>query len=209
MLVAKDNWWGKASGPSGTGVGGGDSVSTNVTYRPWLLEAGGPTFDETIVLTDKGEWTLFSAPQLLSVRPTIKDDAAGIVSILAFVNGDFIGPLDPAFNGDVVKPVSAFFVQATNLAAIGFNFADPTSLDQTSKALIAGWNLVGTNSQASAKDELSSIQNTSQVGGIVTLFVPDTFNARKDKGHIDWSDEGDRDLNANPITALPGKELGF
>ena len=210
-VTAVNNFWGKASGPGGTvGVGaGGDVVqdSGTVTFRPWLLEAGGATFDETIVLTtDPGDWTLFSAPQLLSAAPTVKDDAAGTVSMLAFVNGAFISP-GATFDADVVKPVNAFYVKATNLAGIGFNFASPTSPGQTSKALIAGWNLVGTNSQALAEDELSSIQNTSQVGGVVTLFVPDTFNARKDLGHIDWTTNGDRDLNANPITALPNTNL--
>jgi len=203
-LNAINNFWGKASGPSGQGVGAGDSVSANVTFRPWLLEAGGVVFDETIVLTSAGNWTLFSAPRLLGTAPTVKDDAAGTVSILAFVNGAFITVGDPAFDGDVVKPVSAFFVNAENLAGIGFDFALPTSPGQTSKALTAGWNLIGTNNSAEAQDELSSIQNTSQVGGILTLFVPDTFNdsTRKDLGHIDWAANGDRDLNANPITVL-------
>ncbi|MEE9248048.1 MAG: hypothetical protein V3U79_05050 [Dehalococcoidia bacterium] len=212
-VIAVDNFWGKASGPGGTvGVGAGGEVvedTGTVTFRPWLLEAGGATFDETIVLLSvPGDWTLFSAPQLLSATPTVKDDAAGTVSMLAFVNGAFISP-GATFDADVVKPVSAFYVKATNLAGIGFNFALPSSPGQTSKALIAGWNLIGTNSQALAKDELSSIQNTPQVGGILTLFVPDTFNdsARKDKGHIDWVGDGDHDLNANPITALPATNL--
>ena len=35
-LNAENNWWGDPSGPSGVGVGGGDAVSTNVDYYPWL-----------------------------------------------------------------------------------------------------------------------------------------------------------------------------
>ena len=30
------NWWGDADGPSGAGAGGGDSVSADVIYSPWL-----------------------------------------------------------------------------------------------------------------------------------------------------------------------------
>lgn len=33
------NWWGAASGPSGQGVGSGDSVDTNVTFAPWLTSS--------------------------------------------------------------------------------------------------------------------------------------------------------------------------
>ena len=33
------NWWGNASGPSGTGPGTGDSVSTEVDFSPWLYSA--------------------------------------------------------------------------------------------------------------------------------------------------------------------------
>ena len=40
------NWWGNASGPSGTGPGTGDSVSTEVDFSPWLYSADldGPCF---------------------------------------------------------------------------------------------------------------------------------------------------------------------
>lgn len=212
-LNATNNFWGKASGPGGIGNGDGGNIVQNtgtVTFRPWLLVQDGGTFDETIVLkTSPGDWTLFSAPQLLSATPTVADDAAGTVSMLAYVGGGFITPGSALFDADVVKPVSAFFVKATSKAGIGFNYDLPTSPALTSKQLTAGWNLVGTNNTALAEDELSSIQSTPFASGLVTLFVPDTFNdsARKDKGHIDWTADGDRDLNANPITGLPSKSL--
>jgi len=37
-LDAQNNWWGAADGPSGVGPGGGDAVSTNVDFDPWLTE---------------------------------------------------------------------------------------------------------------------------------------------------------------------------
>lgn len=35
LVYAEANWWGDESGPSGVGLGTGDSVSTNVDYIPW------------------------------------------------------------------------------------------------------------------------------------------------------------------------------
>lgn len=37
-LNATGNWWGDASGPSGAGLGSGDSVSDFVDFSDWLLE---------------------------------------------------------------------------------------------------------------------------------------------------------------------------
>ena len=41
LLIAKNNWWGDASGPSGEGTGTGDAVSTYVTYKPYLTVLAG------------------------------------------------------------------------------------------------------------------------------------------------------------------------
>lgn len=122
--------------------------------------------------------------------------------MLAYVNGAFVSP-GATFDADVIKAVSAFYVNATNKAAIGFKFSNPTTPGQTLKALISGWNLIGTNNSDDAQDELSSIQETNQTAGMITLFAPDSVNERKEIQHIDWSTNADRDLNANPITALP------
>lgn len=35
-LMAENNWWGAADGPSGTGSGSGDPVSANVDFDPWM-----------------------------------------------------------------------------------------------------------------------------------------------------------------------------
>ena len=205
---AKNNFWGKASGPGGTGVGdGGDIVeSGTVAYRPWLLSDSGSSFTETIVLTVLGEWVLISAPRALDEVPIVVDDGGGTVSMLAYVNGAFVSP-GAAFNADVVTPVSAFFVKATNLAAIGFRSGGITPPAQTAKQLTVGWNLVGTNFAGTPQNEFSSIQDTSQAAGMVTLHVPDTQNARKEAAFYSdaWNIAGnvDHDLNASPISELP------
>ena len=48
-LNATQVWWGNESGPSGEGLGTGDSVSENVTFDPWL----DAPFDEGNVVTDE------------------------------------------------------------------------------------------------------------------------------------------------------------
>ncbi|MEW5761213.1 MAG: NosD domain-containing protein [Candidatus Thermoplasmatota archaeon] len=49
---ATHNWWGSACGPSGNGTGKGDRVSSNVLYKPWLIEPFAP---QTIVKTSRKE----------------------------------------------------------------------------------------------------------------------------------------------------------
>ena len=208
------------------GVASGDPVTVSYTgaTNPIQDPAGNvaddlddqavTVFDQIIFLTEANDWTLISAPQLLSAVPVLIGD--GEAAMLAFVNGAFISPGDPGFDDDVVKPVSAFYVKADGLVGIGFNFAFRTSPGFTSKDLTDGWNLIGTNNSGLAENELSSLQVTEedeQLGGLVTLFVPDKVNARKNLGHIDWRvlidgvDDGDHDLNANPITDLPARNL--
>ncbi|MBI3009900.1 MAG: hypothetical protein HYY57_02825, partial [Candidatus Omnitrophica bacterium] len=78
-LDGRLNWWGDASGPSGTGPGNGDGVSSSILYEPWLgtpfnngfewtsasdspdpgpflPSAGHTTFYGT--LTEAGNWTV-------------------------------------------------------------------------------------------------------------------------------------------------------
>lgn len=59
VLDAGYNWWGATDGPSGVGPGGGDAVSTNVIYCPWLDAAypgGAPISDNGLATNlDTGE----------------------------------------------------------------------------------------------------------------------------------------------------------
>src|SRR5581483_6685928 len=52
---ATPNWWGDASGPSGSGPGTGDSVSDDVDFEPWLtcsFEQGSCTSTTTTTTTE-------------------------------------------------------------------------------------------------------------------------------------------------------------
>ncbi len=66
-LNAINNWWGSASGPSGAGPGTGDSVSSNVTFSPFLTSPPGicggappppPTSEPIPTLSDWALWTM-------------------------------------------------------------------------------------------------------------------------------------------------------
>ena len=162
-------------------------------------------FNVTIALIEAGKWTLISAPTLLNDAPTVTDDGSGAIALLVYENGVFATPSES--NGDIIKPLSAFYVKTTNTGKVGLKFATISSPTQVSKQLSSGWNLVGTNNNGLAKNELSSIQNTQQNSGMVTLFVSDVYNSRKDVGYTSWVTDANQDLNANPITELPNKNL--
>ncbi|PIT91630.1 hypothetical protein COU12_02085, partial [Candidatus Jorgensenbacteria bacterium CG10_big_fil_rev_8_21_14_0_10_54_38] len=134
----------------------------------------------------------------------VVDDNGGDIGLLVYLNGVFSAP--SAGDGDIVKPVSAFYAKTTNKGGVGFNYAE-SGPSNTSKNLTTGWNLIGTNNAGLAKDELATIQNTEQTAGMVALHVPDVFNARKDFNHTVWGSDADKDLNANPVSGLPEKNL--
>ena len=58
-LNATYNWWGSASGPSGSGPGTGDAVSTGVSFIPWLTT---PTYTMTVSYSIVGDGSGYSVP---------------------------------------------------------------------------------------------------------------------------------------------------
>lgn len=72
-LNAINNWWGSASGPSGAGPGTGDSVSTNVTFTPFLTSppiiCGGapppPPPTPSLPIPTLSDWALWTMALLL------------------------------------------------------------------------------------------------------------------------------------------------
>ncbi len=201
---ATNNYWGAASGPAE------GAVSAKVDYRPWLLGVGGTkTYDETIALTSAGQWALVSAPKLLSGVPAVINDGTSSVALLVYEGGAFVSP--EIGNGDIIKPVSAFYVKTTNKGGVGFNYAvlsdsDPTTF--VSKQLTTGWNLVGIGNIGTGKpvNEFSTIikTNDSNNKGVITLNVPTTYNLRKDIGGVWGGAIGNIDISnwANDIGVL-------
>lgn len=178
-----------------------DAATATITAAQNNLVA----FDATIALTGAGQWALVSAPALLSEAPTVTDDADGAIALLVYRNGAFVVP--SAGDDELVNPLSAFYIKTISTGKIGLKFATIDPPIHASKQLSAGWNLVGTNNNGLAENEFSSIQNTPTNAGMVTLFVPDTYNSRKDTGYASWNESANHDLNANPITALPDNNL--
>ena len=178
-----------------------NTATANITAAQGDLVA----FDVTIALIEAGKWALVSAPTLLSEAPTATDNTGGAVALLVYRDGAFVVP--SAGDDELVNPLSAFYVKTTSTGKVGLKFATISSPTQASKQLSAGWNLVGTNNTGMAQNEFSSIQNTAQTAGMVTLFVSDTYNSRKDTGYSSWGENANHDLNANPITVLPSNNL--
>jgi hypothetical protein len=167
--------------------------------------AGESPFDMVIELTSPGEFAVVSAPTLLSQVPVIEqEDEAGNSLIMVYANNQFLILGEPGFDDEVVKPVAAFYVTASSPATVGLNFAEVSAPRFTSKSLDFGWNLIGTNHRGPAQDELSQLQIVGDTNsGIVTLHVPNTANSKKDTGHVEWEEDGDRDINANPFSNVP------
>lgn len=163
--------------------------------------------DLVIGLPHPGQFAVVSAPTLLSRAPTlVQDNPNGASQFLVQANGQFLLIGETGFD-EIVKPVSAFYVFASSNGSLGFTFAAIAAGGQSTKSLTAGWNLLGTNSPGTAVNELSQIQNTTTTAGMVTLHVPNGANGNKDFGHTDWGIDGDQDRNANPISALPNRNL--
>lgn len=49
LLNFESNWWGAANGPSGVGPGSGDTVSANVDFTPWSVNAACTSFETATV----------------------------------------------------------------------------------------------------------------------------------------------------------------
>ncbi len=201
-------WSGTITAEKGTHtvtVTASDAASNSATDESQSYTTG---LDKAIALTSAGKWALISAPTLLSQAPTVTDDAGGAVAMLAYKNGEFITP--SADDEDMLKPVNAFYVKTTSTGKVGFKFADITSPTQTSKQLASGWNLVGTNNAGYAQDEFSSILNTETVAGMVTLYVPDTYNTRKDSNYYaSWGGYANHDLAANNASVISESGWGW
>lgn len=170
------------------------------------LVGAGP--DQLVELPNPGQFAVLSAPTLLSQVPTIwQDDPAGSSLIMVYANNQFLILGEPGFEEEIVKPLTAFYITTSSNAMVGFNFAQITGPMETSRDLESGWNLIGTSTPGKARDELAPLQVTPDNGGLVTLHVPNIANGQKGSGFEDWESDGDRDLNANPISRLPDRNL--
>ncbi|HKS91031.1 MAG TPA: right-handed parallel beta-helix repeat-containing protein [Tepidiformaceae bacterium] len=108
------NWWGDASGPSGAGPGGGNSVSSDVTFLPWLVTndlANGPcTGTAAVSATTTTASAIYSdsAPApTVAITANVTSTNAGIdapsgVGTVSFYNGGTLLCTVPLANGQAV-----------------------------------------------------------------------------------------------------------
>ncbi len=170
VLVAKYNWYGSATGPTvSTNPGGtGDAItvdigSGSVTYEPWLHKsladvvtdnASYPTFSRSLAVG----WNTLSVPGKLIPSADALDELVPAGMTVAYkydggwaqVTTDVLNPLD----GIYIKMASA---QTVLLKVDGAAFHVPT------KALAAGWTLMGLASLTSKYDSetVASIPSAS------------------------------------------------
>ena len=123
------NWWGDASGPSGVGPGSGDSVSSDVTFLPWLINddlANGPcTGAGTVSATTTTATAIYSDT---GPGPTV-----AITAYVTSPNSDINAPSDAGtvsfYNGGTLLcTVPLAYGQALCESAISPASAAPHSL---------------------------------------------------------------------------------
>lgn len=87
LLTFEKNWWGAVSGPSGIGLGSGDTVSTNVDFTPWNTDTTCTTFVPPfpLVVTANNQTIIVGQP-----------DPIFTFSYSGFVNGDTSAVIDVA-----------------------------------------------------------------------------------------------------------------
>ncbi|MBA7688778.1 hypothetical protein ES703_97267 [subsurface metagenome] len=140
-LDAKYNWWGDAAGPSITtnpynDNTGGDAVSTNVDYIPWLIHtelASG--------------WNIYSTPIALD---SSCDTIAEALDIWTADSGNF--DIAYYFDSSASTPAWASATSLTPLEAIYVKMSAAATMDvwfsssytaPPSRVMYQGWNLVG------------------------------------------------------------------
>jgi parallel beta-helix repeat protein len=97
MVIAENNWWGDATGPSGVALGSGDSVSVDVDYTPWLEANPQPTqvnltsTDQLVCGTNSASLTvdLSNVPNLYGYQIEVTYDDTKVDATGAFVNSWF------------------------------------------------------------------------------------------------------------------------
>ncbi len=138
VVVARLNWWNAASGPSGSGPGSGQSISTGATYEPWLASApsapqwvnaftlGNRTFNPTISITanftatttQSGSWTLKVYNSSSTLVRTLSGSGASIStswdgkkdSGVAQPDGTYTYKLDSTAGGNGAATVEGFAI---------------------------------------------------------------------------------------------------
>ncbi len=155
VVDAKYNWWGGIGGPGGEGSGLGDSVSSNVTYDPWLTEKQAKTVSDGIAYFGS---TIPLEPgwNTLSVPLKLKDSANTMSEIMDL--GDFItnenvqivyqykagsGWENIGASATELVPLRGYYIKILGTDTVDFPVLYSGTLGLSTLNLSNGWNLIG------------------------------------------------------------------
>ncbi len=188
-LDAEQNYWGAASGPEGSGA----NVVGAVDFEPWLLEADGTEYEETVSLTG-GDWSLVSAPGTVDASSVVVDNGSEAKLVVYDTEASEFDPVDSVDS----NPLGATFVHVDDAAGLGLSYSNSTS---ASKDVVEGWNMIGSSQEIKLRDALSPIANS-----LNSFFAPAEFNDRKLGGtYIDLGDRSSEVVDASSLDYLQGE----
>lgn len=190
----KYNWWNDATGPSaGTGTyasttaqGSGEAVTANVTFSPWLHKS------KAEVVTDNASYQaanmkLVAGWNTVSTPVKLVDSANSIDELIPSgmtIGYYYDGGWNQITTGYVLNPCDAVYVKMSAVTYVLFKF-DAGAFTTPSKALDAGWNLVGLAylSSAGMKDApaVASVYSTpANLPGYSQVVSPSMNDAQTD-----------------------------
>jgi len=154
LLDAENNWWGDIAGPSIStnpynSETGGQIVSGNVDYMPWLIRVDLAT-----------GWNIVSDP--IASESVAEAGPAPIVAVYWFDSSTQLWGTDPGLAG----PLDAVYYKVS--APISFIYAPSSELTMPSqKAMKVGWNFVGLAQLYSMNADVALTDVYEVTGGLV------------------------------------------
>ena len=169
-LDAINNWWGHSSGAGGEGIGSGDSVSTNVDYKPWLLAEDGDPFDKALLLPVG--WSIVSPDAEIT-----NYHIANSVGLVFAYGTDPLTGVRGFIEATDLNPIIPVFIKTADSGWVGFNYAED-SMGIFTTDLEAGWNLIGVpETDADPGDILSPIRfGANNEVALATLVSQGNYN---------------------------------
>jgi len=189
VIVAKNNWWGNASGPvdavklADTGYTAyGSAVTASVTYEPWLLAAAvtdvtPTTYTKTLAL--KNPWTLVSVDKEVTTGAWVGTTVlSGSDTILAYKYTAGSGYTDIDLVTQLTS-VDAYYIKTSGGGGVGINYST-SSPGVVTKSLGVGWNIISCAAETDAYELLSPLRYAligEQEGtGLTTLIGQASYN---------------------------------
>jgi parallel beta-helix repeat protein len=158
----KYNWFGSATGPAYTALTGatitksnpngtGDAITDKVTYYPWLhkpladVVADNASYQASTIKLVAGWNTLSTPVKLITTADAINELIPTGMTIGYYYDGGW----QQITSGYVLNPCDAVYVKMSAATYVLLKF-DASAFSTPSKALAAGWNLVGLASLSSS-----------------------------------------------------------